>query len=113
MNYLKKLRQLFAGKTLRALLACSGPVRTAIILIMLLSVVSSLLSLAVPVVTKQLVDGVTAGQTAVLWSWGAALAVIILSERLLSALDARLRSHNTGHLSQSASTISLWSTFSV
>ena len=55
MNYLKKLRQLFAGKTLRALLTWSGPVRTAIILIMLLSVVASILSLAVPVVTKQLV----------------------------------------------------------
>lgn len=85
---LEKVRSIFASPALKAIWRWSKPVRVPVLLVSLISVVSSLSSLGVTLVTKNLIDGATGGNVSALWQWGIALAGLIIGERLLSVASS-------------------------
>ena len=91
MSTVGKVREIFSSQALRAIYRWSKPVHSAVLLITLMAASGSLLSLAVAVVTKHLIDGATGGQAEALWKYGIALVLLIVTQRLISVLMARLR----------------------
>ena len=91
MSDLKKIKGILNGTALRAVYRWAKPVRTDVAVISILGVVSSLLSLAVTLVTKNLIDGATGGRQEALWKYGIMLAALIAAIRLLSVLSARIQ----------------------
>ncbi len=90
MSNLSKIRGIFSGSALKALLRWSRPVRVPILLVSGIGMLASLLSLCVTLVTRSLIDGATAGRWDALRTWGIALVALIVLERLLSALNAAI-----------------------
>ena len=91
MNYAGKVREIFSSQALRAIYRWSKPVRSDVLLIALLGVSGSLISLAVAMITKHLIDGATGGRAEALWKYGTALVLLIVIQRLFSVLMSRLR----------------------
>ncbi len=91
MDELGKIKQIFKSPALRALYGWSKPVRGKIAVICLITVASTAFSLLVTLVTKALIDGATGGKADALWTYGAALAALILSQRLLAVWSASIR----------------------
>ena len=90
MSNLKKVKSIFSGPALIALLRWSKPVCFPVLLISGISVLASLLSLGVTLVTKSLIDGATGGDLLALWRWGIALVALIVVERLLSVMSSAI-----------------------
>ena len=88
---LQKVKNIFRSQSLRAIFQWSRPAHLSIALISLIAVVSSLLSLAVTLVTKALIDGATGGDASALWIYGAALAALIAAGRALSVWSSYTR----------------------
>ncbi len=88
MSNLSKIKSIFSGSALKAILRWSKPVRVPVLLISGIGVLASLLSLGVTLVTKNLIDGATGGEASALWHWGSALAVLIVVGRLLSVASS-------------------------
>ena len=63
--------------------------------------VLSLMSLGVTLVTKSLIDAATGGRGDALWTWGAALAALIIAERILSVVSAGIRTRASAALQKS------------
>lgn len=91
MNNLSKVKSIFRSPALASVFAWSEPVRWAVIGISLISVINALLSLAVTMVTKYLIDGATSGDARALWVYGGALVALMVVERLLSVGSAKIR----------------------
>ena len=91
MENLKKLRSIFHSPALSAVFRWSKCVRGRVLLICLLSMVNTLLSLGLTLATKGLIDGAVSSRAGLLWRYGAILAAIILTERLLSVGTSMLR----------------------
>ena len=87
----QKAKEILHSSALSCVLKWSKPVHGAILLISGVSVISSLLSLAVTLVTKGLIDGATYNNSADLWWFGITLVTLIILERLLSVWNSNLR----------------------
>ena len=79
-----QLRALFPDCEIR-------PVRGNVIAITMIGMINSLMGLAVTMVTKGLIDGATGGRSRDLWIYGGTLAGLIIAERGMSILNARIR----------------------
>ncbi len=90
MNNFSKIKGIFSGSALKAILRWSKPVHVPVLLISGIGVLASLLSLGVTLVTKNLIDGATSGQAGQLWRWGIALVALIVTERLLSVASSAI-----------------------
>ncbi len=90
MNKLSKIKSMFSGTALKAVLRWSKPVHWSVLVISLIGVTGSLLSLGVTLVTKNLVDGATGGNASALWRWSIALMAFIVIERLLSVANSAI-----------------------
>ena len=88
---LQKIRDIFNGPALRAIVQWSRPVHGAILLISVIGVVMSLLSLAVTLVTKALVDGATGGNEAALWKFGVLMVALFAVQRGLSVCTSYIQ----------------------
>ena len=75
----------------RAIYRWSKPVHGSIVLVSSISIANSLISLVVTLVTRNLIDGATGGDASALWKYGAALAVLIFGNRLLSVWVSTIR----------------------
>ena len=90
MSSLSKIKGIFSGSALKALLRWSKPVRVPVLCLSGIGVLTTLLSLGVTLVTKKLIDGATSGRAELLWRYGAALVVLIVLERILSVTSAQM-----------------------
>ena len=90
-NNLQKIKGIFHGSAIRTIFRWSKPVHLSILLISVIGVISSLVSLGITLVTKNLIDGATGGKEAVLWTYGIALIALIAGVRLLSILVSYIR----------------------
>lgn len=95
---LQKVKGIYHSTALRAIFRWSKPVHGSILLVSLLGIVSSLLSLSVTLVTKNLIDGATGGNESALWTYGIALVAIMATIRLLSVLTAYARTKASAKL---------------
>ncbi len=87
----RKIKSIFKSSALSALIRWSRPVHRGMIAVNLIAVVNSLLSLAVTLATKGLIDGATSAQASALWTYGALLVALIAAERALSVASAYIR----------------------
>ena len=90
-GYIEKVRGIFRSPALRAIGKWIRPVRGNVIAITMIGMINSLMGLAVTIVTKGLIDGATGGRSRDLWIYGGALAGLIIAERGMSILNARIR----------------------
>ncbi len=88
---IQRIKGIFNSTVLRAVFRWSKPVHGFIALISVIGAISSLMSLGVTLVTKNLIDGATGGQESALWTWGIALVALIAGNRLLSVLVSYIR----------------------
>ena len=88
MSNLNKVKNIFSGSALKALLGWSRPVRVPVMLVSGIGILTSLLSLGVTLVTKGLIDGAASGRKDLLWRYGIALVALIALERVLSVVNA-------------------------
>ncbi len=88
---IRKIKEIFSGPALRAVYRWSKPAHGSIALISVIGIVSSLMSLGVTLVTKNLIDGATGGKESALWAWGITLVALIAGNRLLTALTGYIR----------------------
>ena len=93
-----KIRTMFSSPALRSILRWSRCVHGAIAAICAIACLLSLMSLGVTLVTKGLIDAATGGRKEALWGWGAALAGLIIGERILSILSASIRTRASARL---------------
>ena len=91
MSDISKIKSIFRGSALSSIYRWSKPAHKAILLISAFSVIGSLLSLAVTMATKYLIDGATSANVRALWVYGGALVVLMAVERVLSILSANIR----------------------
>ena len=87
---MEKVRRVFTGPALSAIYRWSKPAHLAIILSSALGSVQSLLSLAITLVTKELIDGATSRSLEAIWKNGALLVIIFASMRILSIFSTIL-----------------------
>ena len=88
MKYIQKFKQIYRRQSLTAIQQWARPVRWAVLLISLLSVLSSLLSLGITLDTKSLIDAATSGNRSSLWLYAAVLVGLMASIRLSNILSA-------------------------
>ena len=86
-----RLRSIFRSPALGAILRWSRPARGAILFSCAAGVISSLLSLEVTLVTRDLIDSATSRTADGLWRSGIALVALILAERLITVLTGGIR----------------------
>lgn len=109
MENLKKLKSIFNASALSSIAAWTKPVHGAVLAISLISVLTSLLSLAMTMVTRELVDGATQARASALYLYGGILAALVVAIRLLSVwmdsistrANARLQKHMQGLVTES------------
>ena len=90
-GYIEKVRGIFRSPAIQAIGKWIRPVRGNVIAITMIGMINSLMGLAVTMVTKGLIDGATGGRSRDLWIYGGALAGLIIAERGMSILNARIR----------------------
>lgn len=95
---LKKVKHMFTSPAYSAIHRWAKPFRWAIWGISLLGVFSTVLSLWVTLVTKELIDGATSHNSDLLWKYGAMLVGIVVVERLISVLGSWLRTRTSAKM---------------
>ncbi|MBQ6583327.1 MAG: ABC transporter ATP-binding protein [Mogibacterium sp.] len=90
-GYIEKARGIFRSPALQAIGKWIRPIRGNVIAIMMIGMINSMMGLTVTMVTKTLIDSATSGRSRDLWIYGAALAGLIIAERGMSILNARIR----------------------
>ena len=91
MNTLQKIRRIFHKSAISALWRWSGPVRKPMLWICVISLLSTLGSLGIPLVTKSLIDGATSSDSSALWTFGILLVALFALMRLLAIANAHIR----------------------
>ena len=94
----KKLQTILNMHALKAIWRWSRSAHKAILVFCAVGVLGSLISLAVTMVTKYLVDSATPGQAELLWKYGMMLVGLILARRALSVGSAYLRTKTNARL---------------
>ncbi len=95
---IQKIKGVLNSRALRAIYQWSKPVHGYIAFISIFGVFSSLLSLEITLVTKSLIDGATSGKEYALWRYGIELMALIVAMRLISVLNAYLRTKASAQL---------------
>lgn len=90
MNTIQKIKRIFHKSALSALWQWSKPVRKQVALICLISLVSTLGSLGIPLVTRGLIDGATSSDESALWTYGIMLVGLFAVQRLLAIANAHI-----------------------
>ncbi len=98
MEIIQKIRAIFNSKALGAVLRWSKGVHGRILLICVLGVVSTLVSLGIPLASKGLIDGATSSNSEVLWKYGILLAALMLGSRGLGVVTAWVRTRASAKL---------------
>ena len=109
---LSRIRSLLHSPAYSAIHRWTKPFRWAIWGISLLGVSSTVLSLWLTMVTKDLIDGATSHDSGLLWKYGTLLVIIIAGERGISVLGSWLRTKTSAKMQmemQSQVTASLMS----
>ena len=88
---LSRVKSLLSSSSFSDIARWSRPVHGSIGLICLIGMVTSLLSLAVTLVTKELIDSAVSSNINLLWRFALALIALIVAERLLSVLNSSIR----------------------
>ena len=101
MSNISKIRSIFRSPALGAILRWSGCVHGSLAVICLIACVNALLSLAVTMVTRGMIDGATAADAQALWVNGALLAGNMIAERGLSVGNAYIRMQASARLQKS------------
>ena len=101
MSNMSKVRSIFRSPALTGIVRWSKCVHGSIAAICLIACLHSLLSLGVTLVTKGLIDGATSSNLSALWTYGALLTALMLSERALSVLNAHIRIRASARLQKS------------
>ena len=109
MENLKKAQKLFKSPALSAIWHWSEPVRWSVAGVSIISVVSTLVSLALTLVTKALVDAATGGKADRLWLFGGLMVALYAVQRGLSVwtsflqvrTSAKLQRHLQGMVTKS------------
>ena len=91
MTNKEKIRRVFRSPALRAIVRWSKPVRVAVLLISFLGILASGLSLALTLVTKNLIDSATGRRVEDLWKYGIMLVAIMVAERVIAVWSAHVR----------------------
>ena len=91
MNTLQKIRRIFHKSAISALWRWSGPVRKPVLWICVISLLSTLGSLGIPLVTKSLIDGATASDSSALWTFGILLVALFALMRVFAIANAHIR----------------------
>ena len=105
MSNLSKVKDIFKSQAIVAIYRWSKPVHWSIAAVCLFSVTSSLVSLGITLVTKNLIDGATGGNVSALWKYGAVLVALIASARLISVSSAVIRTRAQTRLQQHMQTV--------
>ncbi len=92
INYLAKIKSILKGRTLPDIVRWTRPVHAMLLWLSVLNVVSSLLSLGVTLVTRELIDGAVSANANALTRYGVMLAALIIVMRVLDVLYSGLRS---------------------
>ncbi|MBO5521387.1 MAG: ABC transporter ATP-binding protein [Eubacterium sp.] len=95
---LKKLKFLLHTRSASSLVRWCRPVRRSVILLCLLSILYSLVTLTIPLVTRNLVDSAVSRTTDFLWRYGVMLAACIACGRCISFLTAYIRTKASANL---------------
>lgn len=85
-----ELKKLFRPEAVSSLARWCRPVRGSLWILCLLGVLATLLALAIPLITRELVDSAVGGEKALLWKYGAFLLGVTALKRVVSFLSARL-----------------------
>ena len=85
---IKKIKDTFTSPALKAIWRWTRPVHGPVALISVLGVLATLMSLAVSLVTKGLIDGATGGKEDALWIYGGLLVALIAGSRLIGVLSS-------------------------
>ena len=88
---LRKAANIVKSPALSAIFRWSESVSRYIIAINLIAVFNELTSLAIPLVTRDLIDGATSSNVSALWKYGAALVALVVVERVCMTVIAYLR----------------------
>ena len=91
MNTLQKIRRIFHKSAVSALWRWSKPVRKSVLWICVISLLSTLGSLGIPLVTKSLIDGATSSDSSALWMFGILLVALFALMRLFAIANAHIR----------------------
>ncbi len=97
-TYLQKFKAIFKSPAFRSILEWSRCVRGSLALICVLGITVTLLSLALTLVTRSLIDGATSRNVSALWMFGALLVAIIVVERLLGIWSSYTRTRASARL---------------
>ena len=97
-TYLQKFKAIFRSPAFRSILEWSRCVRGSLALICVLGITITLLSLALTLVTRSLIDGATSRNVSALWMFGALLVAIIVVERLLGMWSSYTRTRSSARL---------------
>ena len=97
---LERVKKIFRSPAYKAISRWTRPFRWPIAAISLLGVLSTVLSLWLTLVTKELIDGAVSHDSSLLWRYGALLIGIIVAERVISVFTATLRTKTSARLQQ-------------
>lgn len=98
MENLKKVRTIFKSHALRDIVHWSGCIRRQLTFICLLCAATSLFSLGIPLATKGMIDGATAGDSSALVRNGILLTAMILLYQGCSMLEALIRNRASARM---------------
>ncbi len=98
---LQKVKKIFQSPAMVQVFRWSKCVHSRIIWICILRVIMVFCSLAMTLVTKELIDAAVSAQIDVLWKFGAALLVLVLAEITISYISSLTRVHASAKLQRS------------
>lgn len=98
---LEKVKSIFRSPAIAAILQWSECVHLQVILICLLTITTTLLSLAITLTTRELIDGAIGFMTNSVLEYGAILAGVIVLQRIISFVLSLLRTRTSSTLQES------------
>ena len=101
MDNITKFKSIFKSPALASIARWTACVRGPLAAACVITIVNTLLSLAIPLVTKGLIDGATAAEASVLWRYGILLTLLIVFERILTVWSTTIRSRAAASLQES------------
>ena len=98
---LQKIKKIFQSPAMVQVFRWSKCIHNRIIWICILRVVMVFCSLIMTLVTKELIDAAVSGQAEVLWKFGAALLILVLTEIAISYTSSLTRVHASAKIQHS------------
>ncbi len=98
---LQKIKKIFRSPAMVQVYRWSKCIHNRIIWICILRVIMVFCSLAMTLVTKELIDAAVSAQSDVLWKFGAALLILVLAEIAISYISSLTRVHASAKMQRS------------